>query len=66
MANIPSMNMDEAYHSFPTGLQPHLLQLVATLVPKNDLEAAIAMAQRLTAYGGAQMGRQEMGGGRDQ
>ena len=66
MANIPSMNMDEAYHLFITGLQPHLRQLVGTLVPKNDLEAAIDMAQRSTAYGGAQMGRQEIGGGRGQ
>ena len=64
MANIPSMNMDEAYHLFITDLQPHLRQLVGTLVPKNDLEVAIDMAQRSTAYGGAQMGRQEMDGGR--
>ena len=66
MANIPSMNMDEAYHLFITGLQPHLRQLVGTFVPKNDLEAAIDMAQRSTVYGGAQMGRQEIGGGKGQ
>ena len=66
MANIPSMNMEKAYHLFITGLQPHLQQLVGTLVPKNDLEAAIGMAQISTAYGGAQMGRQEIGGGRGQ
>ena len=66
MANIPSMNMDEAYHLFITGLQPHLRQLVGTLVPKNDLEVAIDMAQRSTTYGEAQMGRQEIGGGRGQ
>ena len=52
MANIPSMSMDEAYHSFITGLQPHLRQLVGTLIPKNDLEAAIDIAQRSTAYEG--------------
>ena len=66
MANIPSMNMNEAYHLFITGLQPHLWHLVGTLVPKNDLEAAIDMAQRSTAYKGAQMGRQEIVGGRGQ
>ena len=64
MANIPSMNMDEAYHLFISGLQPHLWQLVGTLVPKNDLEAAIDMAQKSIAYGGAQIGRQEIGEGR--
>ena len=54
MANIPNMNMKEAYHLFITGLQPHLWQLVGTLVSKNDLEIAINMAQRSKAYGGAQ------------
>ena len=66
MANIPSMNMDEAYHLFITSLQSHIRQLVGTFVPKNDLEAAIDMEQRSTVYGGAQMGRQEMDGGRGQ
>ena len=66
MAKILSMNMDEAYHLFITGLQPYLRQLVRTFVPKNDLKAAIDMAQSLTAYGGAQMGRQEIDGCRGQ
>ena len=55
MANISNINMNKVCHLFITSLQPHLLQLVGTLVPKNDLEAAINMAQRSTAYGGAQM-----------
>ena len=66
MANIPSMNMDEAYHLFITSLQPHFWQLVGTLVPKNDLEAAIDIGQSSTTYGGAQMDRQEIVGGRGQ
>ena len=64
MPIIPSMNMGEAYHLFTIGLQPHIQQIVGRLVPKNDLEVAIDMAQRSTAYGRAQIGRQELGGGR--
>ena len=66
MANIPSISMDEAFHLFINGLQPHLQQLVGTLFPKNDLETSIDMAQSSAAYGGAQMARQEIGGGRGQ
>ena len=58
-AMIPSMNTLEAYNLFVSGLQPQLRQMVGTLVAKDDLEAAIDMAQRSQAYGAASAGRQD-------
>ena len=45
------MTDEEAFHTFIFGLQPHLQQHVGPHV-QGDLEAAIAMAQRLEVYCG--------------
>ena len=46
------MTDEEAFHTFIFGLQPHLQEHVGAHV-QGDLEAAIAMAQRLEVYRGA-------------
>ena len=43
------MTDEEAFHAFLSGLQPHLQEHVGAHV-QGDLEAAIAMAQRLEIY----------------
>ena len=48
---LPGMTDEEAFHAFLSGLQPHLQEHVGAHV-QGDLEAAIAMAQRLEAYHG--------------
>ena len=45
------MTDEEAFHTFLSGLQPHLQEHVGAHV-QGDLEAAIAMAQRLEVYRG--------------
>ena len=45
------MTDEEAFHTFLFGLQPHLQEHVGAHV-QGDLEAAIAMAQRLEVYRG--------------
>ena len=45
------MTDEEAFHAFISGLQPHLQEHVGAHV-QGDLEAAIAMAQRLEVYRG--------------
>ena len=45
------MTDEEAFHTFIFGLQPPLQEHVGTHV-QGDLEAAIAMAQRLEVYRG--------------
>ena len=40
---------EEAFHTFISGLQPHLQEHIGAHV-QGDLEAAIAMAQRLEVY----------------
>ena len=45
------MTDEEAFHTFISGLQPHLQEHVGAHV-QGDLEAAIAMAQRLEVYRG--------------
>ena len=45
------MTDEEAFHAFLSGLQPHLQDHVGAHV-QGDLEAAIAMAQRLEVYRG--------------
>ena len=42
---------EEAFHAFISGLQPHLQEHIGAHV-QGDLEAAIAMAQRLEVYRG--------------
>ena len=46
---LPGMIDEEAFHAFISGLQPHLQEHVGAHV-QGDLEAAIAMAQRLEVY----------------
>ena len=48
---LPGMTDEEAFHAFLSGLQPHLQEHVGAHV-QGDLEAAIAMAQRLEVYRG--------------
>ena len=48
---LPGMTDEEAFHAFISGLQPHLQEHVGAHV-QGDLEAAIAMAQRLEVYRG--------------
>ena len=48
---LPRMTDEEAFHSFISGLQPHLQEHVWAHV-QGDLEAAIAMAQRPEVYRG--------------
>ena len=48
---LPGMTDEEAFHAFLSGLQPHLQEHVGAHVQGN-LEAAIAMAQRLEVYRG--------------
>ena len=48
---LPGMTDEEAFHTFLSGLQPHLQEHVGAHV-QGDLEAAIAMAQRLEVYRG--------------
>ena len=43
---------EEAFHAFLSGLAPHLQEHVGAHV-QGDLEAAMAMAQRLEVYRGA-------------
>ena len=45
------MTDEEAFHTFISGLQPHMQEHVGAHV-QGDLEAAIAMAQRLEVYRG--------------
>ena len=45
------MTDEEAFHTFLSGLQPHLQEHVGAHV-QGDLEADIAMAQRLEVYHG--------------
>ena len=45
------MTGEEAFHTFISGLQPHLQEHIGAHV-QGDLEAAIAMAQRLEVYRG--------------
>ena len=45
------MTDEDAFHSFLSGLQPHLEEHVGAHV-QGDMEAAIAMAQRLEVYRG--------------
>ena len=45
------MTDEEAFHSFISGLQPHLQEHIGAHM-QGDLEAAIAMAQRLEVYRG--------------
>ena len=45
------MTDEEAFHTFLSGLQPHLQEHVGAHV-QGDLEAAIAMAQPLEVYHG--------------
>ena len=45
------MTDEEAFHAFLSGQQPHLQEHVGAHV-QGDLEAAIAMAQRLEVYHG--------------
>ena len=45
------MTDEEAFHTFLSGLQPHLQEHVGAHV-QGDLEAAIVMAQRLEVYCG--------------
>ena len=46
------MTAEEAFHAFLSGLAPHLQKHVGAHV-QGDLEAAMAMAQRLEVYRGA-------------
>ena len=46
------MTAEEAFHAFLSGLAPHLQEHVGAHV-QGDLEAAMAMAQRLEVYRGA-------------
>ena len=55
------MTDEEAFHTFLSGLQPHLQEHVGAHV-QGDLEAAIAMAQRLEVYCGGD-GAKTMGKG---
>ena len=48
---LPGMTDEEVFHTFLSGLQPHLQEHVGAHV-QGDLEAAIAMAQRLEVYHG--------------
>ena len=43
------MMVEEAFHAFLSGLMPHLQEHVGAHV-QGDLEAAMAMAQRLEVY----------------
>ena len=43
------MTHEEAFHAFVDGLQPHLREHVGTHV-RGDLEAAMAMAQRMEVF----------------
>ena len=45
------MSTEEAFHAFLSGLTPHLQEHVGAHV-QGDLEAAMAMAQRLEVYRG--------------
>ena len=45
------MTNEEAFHAFLSGLAPHLQKHVSAHV-QGDLEAAMAMAQRLEVYHG--------------
>ena len=45
------MTDEEAFHTFISGLQPHLQEHVGAHV-QGDLEVAISMAQRLEVYRG--------------
>ena len=49
---LPNMTAEEAFHAFLSGLAPHLQEHVGAHV-QGDLEAAMAMAQRLEVYRGA-------------
>ena len=48
---LPGMTDEEAFHTFLSGLQPHLQEHVGAHV-QGDMEAAIAMVQRLEVYRG--------------
>ena len=48
---LPGMTDEEAFHTFLSGLQPHLQEHMGAHV-QGDLEAALAMAQRLEVYRG--------------
>ena len=50
---LPSMTDEEAFHAFLSGLVPHLQEHVGAHV-QDDLEKAMAMAQRLEAYRGGE------------
>ena len=50
---LPSMIDEEAFHAFLSGLVPHLQEHVGAHV-QDDLEKAMAMAQRLEAYRGGE------------
>ena len=50
---LPRMTDEEAFHTFISGLQPHLQEHVGAHV-QGDLEAPIAMAQRLEVYRGGE------------
>ena len=58
---------EEAFHTFLSGLAPHLQEHVGAHV-QGDLEAAMAMAQRLNVYhgagDGAKAGGEKKGSGR--
>ena len=48
---LPGMTDEETFHTFLSGLQPHLQEHVGAHV-QGDMEAAIAMAQHLEVYRG--------------
>ena len=55
------MTDEEAFHTFLSGLQPHLQEHVGAHV-QGDMEAAIAMAQHLEVYRGWRRGQGEWKG----
>ena len=64
-----NMMAEEAFHAFLSGLAPHLQEHVGAHV-QGDLEAAMAMAQRLEVYhgvgDGAKAGGEKTGSGKFQ
>ena len=58
---LPGMTEEEAFYSFVSGLQPHIQEQVGAHV-QGDLEAAIAMAQRLEVYRGGEGSKSGNGG----
>ena len=64
---LPNMTAEEAFHTFLSGLAPHLQEHMGAHMQR-DLEVVMAMAQRLEVYRGvgdrAKVGGEKKGSGK--